>query len=49
MEIAKACYSVSKLRAAADMVKAINWSVKRKKRTLRKIYRDCESLPVCKR
>lgn len=30
MEIAKACYSVSKLRAAADMVKAINWSVKRK-------------------
>lgn len=30
MEIAKACYSVSKLRTAADMVKAINWSVKRK-------------------
>lgn len=30
MEIAKACYSVSKLRAVADMVKAINWSVKRK-------------------
>jgi len=30
MEITKACYSVSKLRAAADMVKAINWSVKRK-------------------
>lgn len=30
MEIAKACYSVSKLRAAVDMVKAINWSVKRK-------------------
>ena len=30
MEIAKACYSVSKLKAAADMVKAINWSVKRK-------------------
>ena len=30
MEIAKTCYSVSKLRAAADMVKAINWSVKRK-------------------
>lgn len=30
MEIARACYSVSKLKAAADMVKAINWSVKRK-------------------
>ena len=30
MEIAKACYSVSKLKAAADMVKAINWSVNRK-------------------
>lgn len=30
MEIAKACYSVSKLKTAADMVKAINWSVKRK-------------------
>lgn len=30
MEVAKACYSVSKLKAAADMVKAINWSVNRK-------------------
>ena len=30
MEITKACYSVSKLRSAADMVKAIDWSVKRK-------------------
>lgn len=30
MEIAKACYSVSKLRSAANMVKAINWNVKRK-------------------
>lgn len=30
MEIARACYSVSKLKAAADMVKAINWSVNRK-------------------
>lgn len=30
MEIARACYSVSKLSTAADMVKAINWSVKRK-------------------
>lgn len=26
MEIARACYSISKLKAAADMVKAINWS-----------------------
>ena len=30
MEIARACYSVSKLKAAADMVKAINWDVNRK-------------------
>lgn len=30
MKIARACYSVSKLKAAADMVKAINWSVNRK-------------------
>lgn len=30
MEIARACYSISKLKAAADMVKTINWSVKRK-------------------
>lgn len=39
MEIAKACYSVSKLRAAADMVKAINWSVKRKMNTSQNIQR----------
>lgn len=30
MEIARACYSLSKLKAAADMVKAINWDVNRK-------------------
>lgn len=36
MEIAKACYSVSKLRTAADMVKAINWSVKRKNEHLKR-------------
>ena len=30
MEIARACYSVSKLKSAADMVKSINWSVSRK-------------------
>ena len=30
MEIARACYSVSKLKAATDMVKAVNWNVNRK-------------------
>lgn len=30
MEFTKACYSVSKLNAAADMVKATNWHVQRK-------------------
>ena len=30
MEFAKACYSISKLKITVDMVKTINWSVKRK-------------------
>lgn len=30
MEFTKACYSVSKLNTAADMVKAVNWNVQRK-------------------
>lgn len=30
MKTEKACYSISKLYAAADMVKAINWNVKQK-------------------
>lgn len=30
MKTNRACYSMAKLNEAADMVKAINWSVKRK-------------------
>lgn len=30
MQMQKACYSISKLNKAAEMVKAINWTVKRK-------------------